>query len=327
MRIGTIGSGAITAQFISAVQATPGMEITAVYSRQKSRAEAFAAQTGVKSAYDNLLDLVSDDDIEVVYVASPNSMHYNHCKQALEAGKHVICEKPFTSTALQLSELITLAKEHNLMLFEAISVIYMPNFALIKQYLPVLGRIRMVQCNYSQYSSKYPAFLEKRLPNVFNPAFSGGALMDINVYNLHFLCELFGEPQQVHYLANRCEGIDTSGIVTAQYADFVAVCSGAKDSFSLNFAQIQGEKGYLNVTGGINGCAQIHLQTAQETTILNAQLPLNRLLPEVQALKDMLIQKDYARCHSRLEQSLRVMRLLDAARSSAGIHFPADSLS
>ncbi|MDU2940209.1 MAG: Gfo/Idh/MocA family oxidoreductase [Enterobacteriaceae bacterium] len=326
MRIGTIGSGAIAAQFIAAVQTTPGMEVTTVCSREKIRAEEFARQTGVEKSCCDYASMLTDDDIDAVYIASPNSLHFNHCRQALEAGKHVICEKPFTSTAAELRELIALAKKQRLMLFEAISIIYMPNFALIRQYLPMLGRIRMVQCNYSQYSSKYPAFLDKRQPNVFNPAFSGGALMDINVYNLHFLCELFGAPDEVSYQANLCDGIDTSGIVTLRYPDFVAVCSGAKDSFSLNFAQIQGEKGYLNVVGGINGCSQIHLQTARETTSLNAQLAQNRLLPEVDAFRKMLTQQDYAHCYSRLEHSLRVMTLLDAARLSAGIIFPADTL-
>lgn len=326
MRIGTIGTGAIVGQFIEAAKSVPGVEVHAVYSRDKMRAESFAQQYQTACAYDNYERMLADDHIDTIYVASPNSLHFRHCQQALTAGKHVICEKPFTSTAAELRELITLAQRQGVMLFEAISVIHMPNFALIRQHLPALGRIRMVQCNYSQFSSKYPAFLGNQQPNVFNPAFSGGALMDINLYNLHFVCALFGSPQQINYVANIRDGIDTSGVVTLRYPDFVAACSGAKDSFSLNFAQIQGENGYLNVVDGINGCAQISLHTAQSAVTINAQLPGNRLAPEVQVFRDMLAQRDDEGCTAELMHSLRVMEMLDAARQSAGLVFSADKM-
>lgn len=182
----------------------------------------------------------------------------------------------------------------------------------------------MVQCNYSQFSSKYPAFLANQQPNVFTAEFSGGALMDINIYNLHFVAALFGAPQQVNYIANMNKGIDTSGIVTMSYPDFVAVCSGAKDSFSLNFAQIQGEKGYLNVVGGINGCVQIDLQTAEHNVTLNGQLPENRLTPEVRIFSEQFAQQRYEECYTALAHSLKVMEILDAARHSAGVVFSAD---
>lgn len=324
MRIGTVGTGAIVAQFIAAAQSVPGVCINGVYSRDLARAQSFAQQHQVARGYDSYEVMLTNDNIDVIYIASPNSLHFAHCHQALTAGKHVICEKPFTSTAAELRELITLAKQQKVMLFEAISVIHMPNFALIRQYLSALGRIRMVQCNYSQFSSKYPAFLANQQPNVFTAEFSGGALMDINIYNLHFVAALFGAPQQVNYIANMNKGIDTSGIVTMRYPDFVAVCSGAKDSFSLNFAQIQGEKGYLNVVGGINGCVQIDLQTAEHNVTLNGQLPENRLTPEVRIFSEQFAQQRYEECYTALAHSLKVMEILDAARHSAGVVFSAD---
>lgn len=325
MRIGTVGTGSIVAQFIAAAQSVPGVEVNGVYSRDTQRAHAFAQQNQVAHGYDSYETMLADELIDVIYIASPNSLHFHYCQQALMAGKHVICEKPFTSTATELGELISLAECQRLMLFEAISVIYMPNFALIRQYLPMLGRIRLVQCNYSQFSSKYSAFLERRQPNVFNPEFSGGALMDINIYNLHFVSALFGKPQQLSYEANISDGIDTSGVVTLRYPDFVAVCCGAKDSFSLNFAQIQGELGYLNVVGGINGCAEIHLQTADTNVVLNMQLAGNRLIPEIQRFSEMLARKDFSACHMMLVHSQQVMSMLDAARASAKVYFPADA--
>lgn len=325
MRIATIGTGVIVEQFIAAVKATDGVDIVAAYSRNKERAENFSQKNGILKHYYDLDAMFADPDVEAVYIASPNSLHYSHCSKALAAEKHVICEKPFTSNYAELKRLVELARTTKKMLFEAISVIHMPNFDLIRTLVSKLGRIRMVQCNYSQYSSKYLAFKCNERPNVFNPNYSGGALMDINVYNLHFLCALFGMPQDVKYLANVVDGIDTSGIVTLRYDDFVASCCGAKDSFSLNFAQIQGDQGYLNVTGGINGCPEIRFETAKEKITLNCQLPVNRLQFEVEHFNDILVQNDFARCYQELEHSLCVMKILDAARLSAGVHFPADA--
>ena len=135
---------------------------------------------------------------------------------------------------------------HHLFLFEAIVTLYMPNYALIKENLAKLGPLHLVQCNFSQYSSRYDALLEGKITNVFNPAFSGGALADIGIYNLHYVIGLFGKPKAMRYYPNmHACGIDTSGVAILEYDGFIATCSCAKDSTSKNISQLQGEKGYL----------------------------------------------------------------------------------
>ncbi|MGE6630572.1 Gfo/Idh/MocA family protein [Bacillus sp. NPDC077027] len=328
MKIATIGTGVIVEGFLQAIESLEGASCHAVYSRKEETAKQLADKFGIRTIYTDLTAMLKDPDIDFVYIASPNSLHAEHAMTALKNGKHVICEKPFTSTVSELEALIALAKEKQLFLFEAITTIHMPNYHLIKKHLHRLGSIKLIQCNYSQYSSKYDRLLAGETPNVFNPAFSGGALMDINIYNVHFIMNLFGAPESVRYQANRHpNGIDISGVLTFKYPEFIATSVGCKDTGSMNFAMIQGEKGYLHVKNGANGCEEIRLHIDGQELILNAQTYPNRLYYEAATFQDMFASKDYQQCHQLLDYSLSVMKVLEAARKDAGITFAADQLS
>lgn len=325
MRIGTIGTGFIVDTFLSALAEIEGAECVAMYSRKEERAKPLAEKYQVEKIYIDLDKLYKDPTVDFIYVASPNSLHYEYAYRALEHGKHVICEKPFTSTVRETENLIKLAKKKGLMLFEAITTIHLPNFQLIKQHLGKLGQLRFIQCNYSQYSSRYDAFLRGETPNVFNPEFSGGALADINIYNLHFVINLFGSPESVNYTANKHEnGIDTSGVVVMKYPGFIAECVGAKDTRSTNFVLIQGEKGYLHVENGANGCQNVILHIKDEEIRLNNQTTSNYLYYELLDFKEIFDQQDFDQCYKLLEHSHAVMEVFEKARKTAGIVFAAD---
>ena len=132
-------------------------------------------------------------------------------------------------TAAQTEELVELARHKKVFLFEAVTTQYLENYAKIRELLPRVGTVKLVQCNFSQYSSRYDAFCEGRVASSFDPACAGGALMDLGVYNVSYIVGLFGEPNQVHYIANIERGIDTSGILTMEYSGFKAVSMAAKD--------------------------------------------------------------------------------------------------
>lgn len=327
MKIGTIGTGPIVDLFLAAASQLEQVNCTAMYSRRSESAEPLAQKYGVTAIYTDLNELLDDPDVEVVYIASPNSLHYEHARQALEHGRHVICEKPFTSTAREAEALIELAVSRKLMLFEAISLIHLPNYHAVREYLPKLGSIRFIQCNYSQYSSRYNQLLSGETPNVFNPEFSGGALVDINIYNIHFVMRLFGSPDRISYTANKhVNGIDTSGVAVLQYPQFIAECVGCKDTNSMNFVLIQGEKGYLHVVGGPNGFRSFRVQLSEQAEEVNVQEQANWLYYELEAFRDMITGQDLERCYELLNYSCSVMRVLDKARQDAGIVFRADSL-
>lgn len=326
MRIGTIGTGFIVDEFLDAVSELEGTECVAMYSRKEENAKPLTEKHGVSKIYTETDRMFSDPEIDFIYVASPNSLHYEHTYKALQQGKHVICEKPFTSTAEEAEQLSRLAKEKGLMLFEAIKTIHLPNYHLVREHLPSLGKIKLVQCNYSQYSSRYDKLLNGEVTNVFNPAFSGGALTDINIYNLHFVMNLFGTPEEVSYKANKhANGIDTSGVVIMEYPDFIAECVGSKDTNGFNFSLIQGEKGYIHVEKGANGCQNVMLKlNSGDDSSLNHQFKENTMYYELEAFRNIYNQKDQEACYRLLDYSVSVMNVLDAARRDADIVFDAD---
>ncbi|MDR3200995.1 MAG: Gfo/Idh/MocA family oxidoreductase [Spirochaetales bacterium] len=329
MKVGTVGTNFIVDWFIEGAKKTGEIEIAAVYSRGKESAGAFAEKHGVKKIYTERRSFLEDANLDFIYVASPNSLHYEWCRDALEAGRNVICEKPFVSKTSELEDLVRRAKEKNLFLFEAMSVSHLPNFALIREKLPLLGKIRFVQLNFSQYSSRYDAFLQGKNPNTFNPEFSAGTLMDLNCYNLHFVLNLFGEPESLHYYANKAEnGIDTSGVLVMQYGDFIATAVAAKDSGGKSSVQIQGENGYIVSESTSNNLKNgLSIVTKSGTEFINNQDDENHLYSVARAFLACFRSGDISGCHKALKLSLMAARLLDMARKDAGIVFPADKLN
>ena len=122
----------ITGEFLKGIQMADGVECAAVHSREKKRGELFAKKYGVRKVYTELEELYADKTIDLIYIASPNSLHYQQAKSALEHGKHVICEKPFTVHLEEAKELVQIAKERNKFLIEGITTMYMPNYWIRK---------------------------------------------------------------------------------------------------------------------------------------------------------------------------------------------------
>ena len=141
MKIGTIGTGFIVDTFMEAVDIVDNVDVTAVYSRTQEKASEFANKYNIEKTYTSIEDMLKDDEIDTIYVASPNSLHYTYSLQALQAKKNVICEKPFTSNVKELDHLIMEAKQQNVFLWEAITNIYTPNLNIVKDSLKEVGEV------------------------------------------------------------------------------------------------------------------------------------------------------------------------------------------
>lgn len=325
IRLGTMGSGVIVHSILDHVKNTDGISLEAVYSRTEEKGRALAGEYGCSRVYTDMDAFLGTDEINTVYIATSNLLHYEQAKKALLAGKHVILEKPFCTRALQAEELIRLAKERHLLLVEAAPTTFLPNFQILKRELPRVGRVKLVLANYSQYSSRYDAVLRGEVPNIFNPAYAGGCLMDINFYNVYLNAALFGRPQKAVYYPNRHgELADTSGIMVMQYEGFVSTNAGAKDTWGVNFFQIEGEQGYIYIQDGSNGLARIRVVTKKEDITYNQQDNPDRWYYEVQELTRLLLADDYDSIYSRLDITLKVTGIIEDARRAAGILFPGD---
>ncbi len=319
IRIGTIGSGVIVTNVLGHTLHTPGIRVTAVYSRSREKGEALAQKLGAGAVYTDLEAFFRCPDVDYVYIATPNLLHYRQAKQALEAGKHVILEKPFTTCADHARELLELAAEKGLQIIDATPTRCFPNLAILKEQLPKVGRVRLVLGNYSQYSARYDLLKQGEEPNIFNPRLGGGSLMDINYYNAFLTVSLFGVPETVRYDANIYPGAaDTSGILTLGYGDFVCTLAGAKDTWGPCFYQIQGDQGYILCEGGPNSLDAIHVVTKQGREVYNVQESADRWVYEVAAWANM------GEVPLPPAPTVEVIRVLEQARESAGISFPEE---
>lgn len=325
MRIGTVGTNFVVVDFVKSARAA-GAEVTACYSRRRETADAFADKNGIEKRYDDRAAFLNDETLDFIYIASPNSLHFQWTIDALNAGRNVICEKPFMSNTREVEEAIRLAGQKGLFLFEAVTVPHSPNYQKLRDELPALGEIKLVQLNMSQYSSRYDAHLRGENPNIFNPAFSGGALMDLGYYVIHFAYGLFGEPLTVQYYANKADnGIDTSGTTILQYPGMICTLTACKDSRSENLNQIQGTGGYITIPGAASICAQYTVHTREGDRTENVQQPdAPSLYYEMADFKAIWEARDHKKADELLDYALRVNRVVERARRSAGILFPAD---
>ena len=322
IRLGTIGTGAIVRSILDNVKLTEGIKLEAVYSRTEEKGRSLALDYGVDKVYTSLEALFADEDVNFIYVASPNNLHYPHTKAALLAGKNVICEKPFASTKEKAEEVVALAKKKNLLLVDATPTFFLPNLQILKDQLPKVGRIKLVMGNYSQYSSRYDNLLAGQVPNVFSPDYAGGCLMDINYYNVYLNVALFGKPERTVYIPNVYDNlVDTSGLLTMEYEDFVSSQAGAKDTWGVNYFQIEGEKGYIYIKDGSNGIAEVRVVTKNSDETFNLQPNPDRWFYEVQEMTKMILDGDQEKMEKGLETMLSVIEIIESSRKKAGILF------
>lgn len=327
MKLAILGTGFIVKEgILPALKEVPEIEADAIFARpaSKGKAEALARAYEIPKVYTDYDELLADPEIDFVYVGLINSVHYEYTKKALLAGKHVIVEKPFASEAGEVRELKDLAVSKGLYVFEAVTIHYLPNYAAIRENLPKLGKIKAVVANYSQYSSRYDKYLQGEVLPAFDPQCSGGALYDINIYNLNFIIGLFGKPEAVTYTANLgFNGIDTSGMVNMKYPGFFALAVGAKDTESPGYITIQGEKGYIKVTDKPNEIRsfEMSLRGSGVTSRYELNKYSHRMVHEFQAFAKIFADGDYETMKRGLEVSVAVMETAETARKQAGIVF------
>lgn len=326
MKLGIIGSGIIVQEFLPKLVELDGIEILGIQGvpEMMDEVRALCKENNIANATDDFEELCALG-IDTVYVAVPNFLHIMYCKKALEKHLNVIVEKPMTSNYKEAIELQTLAIQNKCFLFEAITTLYLGNYKKIEEWLPQIGKIKLVQCQYSQYSRRYDAFQHGEILPAFDPKKAGGALMDLNLYNIHFVMGLFGTPQQANYYANIERDIDTSGVLVLQYPEFIATCIAAKDCKGIYGSIIQGTKGCIKCNYPANLIGEVTLELHDGTVkTYDDGSAKERLIPEFTEFVRAINEKDYDSCYKRLEQSVAVSKLQTQARLDAGIVFSAD---
>jgi predicted dehydrogenase len=312
MNICIVGNGNIVKRFLEDVRPITNVKTAALCVREQSREKgaALSEKYRIPLLFTDYAAALERSDIDTVYLGIPNHIHYSYAKQALEAGKNVICEKPFTIRPAETEELIALAEEKEVFLWEACKIPYAQTYQVLREKLPLIGTPRVIHCNYSRKSSRYTDFQKGILHPAFDPEKAGGSLYDINIYNLHLVAALFGAPKAVRYYANRAaNGVDISGTAILEYEGFHALCTGSKDSTSPSGVILQGEEGYLRMEGPASSATKIFLSTdGKERCIL--ETPENgKLTEEVREFARQYEEHDMDACRNMLRHSLLVMKI------------------
>ncbi len=322
VNIGIIGSGFIVPVFINASKAFEDFHLRAIWGRHEEKLIPFEKEVDYYTT--DLERILSDETIDVIYVALPNKLHYEYALKALKHGKHVILEKPFTVRYKEAKKLIDLAREKGLIIFEAIPSGYSLPYQEARKHLKELGEIRMVVCNYSQYSRRYDRFKKGEILPAFDKKLAGGALMDLGVYNIRFVISAFGMPKKVEYHANIEKGVDTSGILVLDYGKFKATCIAAKDCKSDSYAIIQGDKGYLRCNTTTSRAADFTLKLNDGTERQFSQSEKGEFASWSWQLKEfdqIYRKKDLNKAYEWNRLTLIESKVLDKALESADLSY------
>lgn len=325
IRFATIGTNTIVDNFLKSSKLCKELEYTTVYSRNIETGEKFASKYGVKKVYTDLADMAKDNEIDAVYVASPNSFHFEHTITMLKHKKHVLCEKPVSSNLREAKIMFETAKENKVILLEALRSVFEPGFLEIENNIKELGYIRRVTFQYCQYSSRYDRFKNGVVENAFNPVFSNGALMDIGVYSVHALVKLFGLPLSILssalYLEN---GVDGQGTVIAKYKDMEATLMYSKISNGYIPSEIEGENASMVIKDiSVPKEIDIYYKNGEKKTF-NFNHEKGNMIYEIDEWVRLIKEKSIDNAYS--DFSIMEMTLLDEIRKKLNIVFPADKM-
>ena len=314
MKLGIIGSGMIVKDFLSFAHELPEIKLEAITARNIKNLKELQSKYNINNIYTDINLCLENKEVDTIYVAVPNNLHYSVAKKALEAGKNVICEKPFTLKYDEAVELFEIAEDKGLVLIEAITNQYQKNYLDIKDNIDNIGEIRLVECNFSQLSSRYEAFKNGILAPVFDKSKGGGVLGDLNIYNIHFVVGLFGKPNKVHYSPNIVNDVDTSGILLLEYDNFKVVCIAAKDTYNNSYVNIQGDQGIIKVIGPTNEVPNYSIQTKDNFINENKNIHSHRMFAEFKKFVEVINNKDFKFMNDQKEHTLNVMYIYEEAK-------------
>lgn len=323
INVGIIGSGFIVPSFIEASKAVRGFKYVGIASPDEEQLKNLKERYNITYYSLNNEDVYGDPKIDVIYVAVPNGSHYEVATQALKHGKHVIVEKPFMTNYKQAKAAIDLAKRKNLIIFEAITLRHKPNYRKIQELIPKIGEVKMIDINFSQYSSRYDKFKKGVTLPAFDPKQAGGSLMDLGVYSIHFVLGLFGVPKNVQYFANIRKNIDTSGVIIMDYGSFKASIVTCKDCKAPLNTCIQGDAGYIKSDSASSVLDTIRL-VKNEGTVKEYSLNNDKGFGhynEFKEFKRIFEEKDMTTAQYWNNETLKVMKVIDKCIEDAGLKF------
>ena len=319
MRLAILGAGGIAIAMAKTVAGMKDVEAYAVAARDLGRAQKFAEQYGFEKAYGSYEEMLKDDKIDLVYIATPHSHHYLHAKMCLEAGKNVLCEKSFTVNAEQAQKLFDLAKEKNLLITEAIWTRYMPSRNMINDIIEsgVIGEVTAVTANLS--------YAIDHVERIRKPELAGGALLDVGVYPINFASMILGEKvKDVKATAIFKDGVDIlDSIVILFEGERMAILQCGAREISDRMGSIFGTKGYIQVQN-INNPEKITVFDAEHKEVASYFPPeqITGYEYEVGSCAKAIAEGKLECPEMSHAETVRVMKIMDDIRKSWNYEIP-----
>ncbi|MGL4998456.1 MAG: Gfo/Idh/MocA family protein [Cetobacterium sp.] len=289
LNIAVIGTSNISHEFVDAINKVEGCRLKAIYSRNYEKGLQFGKKYSVDDIVTDFEELSKRKDIDIVYIASPNSIHFEQTIQLLKAKKNVLCEKPMGISEFEVKEMYTTAHKNGVSLMEAMKNTFLPNFKSIKENLYKIGVVRSFVGNFSQYSSRYDSLKKGEVSNIFNPSYGGGAHLDLGVYPLYFLLRLFGIPSKSEMMNyNLSTEVPGAGCVVLKYETMIATIIYSKITNSYLPSEIAGENGsiLINSISNIDN-VKIHYKNGEVEDITVSQ-EKNGMVYELEEFLDLV---------------------------------------
>jgi predicted dehydrogenase len=323
LRWGILGTGGIAEMFVSDIQAS-GFTVAAVGSRSQESADRFAAKFGIATAHPSYEALAADPDIDIIYVATPHPMHAENSAVAINGGKHVLVEKPFTLNAAEAEKLVELAAQKNLVILEAMWTRWLPHMVRLREIIAegTIGQVRTVLADHHQ---KLPSDPAHRLND---PALGGGALLDLGIYPVSFAWDILGEPTTVHAISSpTATGVDRQTAILLAYADGQqAVLHTALDTAGPNSASVIGTEGWIALKGTFYVPTSFTVYDSTGAVVEEFDADVAERGMQFQAWEAERLVAAGAGAGDVLppSQSVAIMRTLDEVRRQIGLAYPGE---
>lgn len=323
IRWGILGTGRIAGDFATGLAAVEDAEIVAVGSRSQSSADAFADRFDIPNRHPSYTDLAADPQVDIIYVATPHSLHKDNTILCLEAGKAVLCEKPFAINAGEAWEMIDCARATGNFLMEAMWTRYLPHMRALMARIEAgeIGEVRLIQADFCYRSRVNPD------SRTFDPALGGGALLDVGVYPIALAHQILGDPARIASLAHLGEtGVDELAGILFQYdSGALAVMTTAVRANSTHAAVISGTEGQILIHERWWGPSSFTItRDGHEPETVHPETVGNGWNYEAvecgRCLREGLTESPLM----PLDETLQIMRLLDKLRADWGLRYPME---
>jgi predicted dehydrogenase len=319
---GILGPGRIARKFADGLRTLPGARLVAVGSRDLEKAASFAREFGAHHAWGSYEALLADPEVEIVYIASPHSLHMEHTLMCLEAGKHVLCEKPFARNAAEARLMEAKAREKGLFMMEAMWTRFLPLWQWLAPGLRngLIGEVCSVQADFG--------FRAEFDPNdrKFNPALAGGALLDVGIYPVSLACWLFGSPVQVQAHARKGPtGIDNATHALMRFGgDELAVATSSIEWEGTRTAWVMGSEGHVQVPLFWRGSEVIVHRAGTPPLYKKFPFESTGLQYQAQAAHEALATGLTVHPVMPPVESVAIMEVLDSIRNQIGLKYPGE---